>query len=163
MANIVRSFRVKSAKNQRGFRRFLTKIENNPPKGLDKLAETIDKEVWTEVDCLACANCCKTMSPTFTPKDLKRIAPHFNMTIAEFKEKWLYKDKIGDWMNTSQPCQFLKSDNKCSIYEIRPDDCRGFPHLTRRRMPDYIHVHKQNIAYCPATLKMVEKMKERLG
>ena len=29
-----------------------------------------------------------------------------------------------------------------------------------KRMKDYAHVHKQNIEYCPATYKMVEKMIE---
>ena len=62
-------------------------------------------------------------------------------------------------MNTSNPCQFLNlEDNKCSIYEVRPVDCAGFPHLSKKKKVDYIHVHKQNIEYCPATFKMVEKM-----
>jgi hypothetical protein len=29
-------------------------------------------------------------------------------------------------------------------------------------MKDYIHVHNQNIEYCPATYKWVEKLKERI-
>ncbi len=104
------------------------------------------------------------MSPTFTPKDIKRIAAHFEMSAQAFKDKWLYYDKKdGDWMNTSQPCQFLNlKNNKCSIYEIRPADCSGFPHLTKKKMVDYIHVHQQNIEYCPATYNMVERMMEKL-
>ena len=145
-------------------KRFLGKIEKNPPKGLDKLAEKIDAEVWKEIDCLSCANCCKKMSPTFTVKDIKRIATHFEITPNEFKEKWLFFDKKDkDWMNTSQPCQFLNStSNMCSIYEVRPDDCAGFPHLKKKKMVEYIHVHQQNISYCPATYKMVEKMQAAL-
>ena len=83
------------------------------------------------------------------------------MTEKAFKEKWLYYDaKDGDWMNRQQPCQFLDlSTNMCTIYAVRPADCAGFPHLTKKKMTDYMHVHKQNIAYCPATYKMVEKMK----
>lgn len=128
------------------------------------MAAAIDAEVWQEVDCLSCANCCKTMSPTFTNKDIKRIANHFEMTPAEFKEKWLYFDKSeGDWMNVKQPCQFLDlGTNMCSIYEVRPADCAGFPHLKKKKMTDYMHVHKQNVAYCPATFKMVEKMMAKL-
>ena len=82
------------------------------------------------------------------------------MTMKQFKEKWLYKEKSsGDWMNVNRPCQFLnRNDNKCSIYEVRPADCAGFPHLTKKKMVDYIHVHKQNVEYCPATFKMVEKL-----
>lgn len=159
----LRSFKQKVRNHRRAFRRFLTKLENKPPRGLDKLSVEVDKEVWQETDCLTCANCCKTMSPTFTGKDVKRISQHLGMTEKAFREKWLYKDRNGDWMNKKQPCQFLNlKDNKCSIYAVRPRDCAGFPHHTKRRMVDYMHVFKQNVEYCPATYKLVEKMKERL-
>jgi Fe-S-cluster containining protein len=150
--------------NKKALRYFLTKIENNPPKNLDEIADKIDKELWAETNCLSCANCCKTMTPTYTFQDMKRISAHFNMKIKEFKAKWLYRDKKSkDWMNVSTPCQFLDSKtNKCTIYEIRPEDCEGFPHLAKKKMVHYIHVHKQNIKHCPATYRMVEKLKERL-
>lgn len=156
----LRSFKQKLRYHKKTFTRFLSKIEKNPPKNLDKMAIEINEAVWKETDCLSCANCCKTMTPTFTTKDIKRIAAYTEMTVAEFKEKWLYYDKKDkDWMNTKQPCQFLNMQtNMCSIYEVRPEDCVGFPHLTKKKMTDYIHVHKQNINYCPATYKMVEKM-----
>lgn len=35
---------------------------------------------------------------------------------------------------------------------------RRFSHLTKKKMVEYIHVHKQNVQYCPATFSMVEKM-----
>lgn len=150
---------------KRKFRRFLSKLEKNPPKDLDKIAEAVDASVWKEVDCLTCANCCKTMSPTFTVKDIKRISAHLGMKPLAFREKYLYLEKKDkDWMNKQQPCQFLNlNNNMCSIYEVRPADCAGFPHLTKKKMVDYIHVHKQNIQYCPATFKMVEKMKALMG
>lgn len=155
----LRSFKRKVGQERRKMRLFLSRIEKNPPRRLDVIAAAVDKEVWQEVDCLTCANCCKSMTPTFTDKDLKRIAPHFNQTPDQFKEKWLYKDRNGDWMNTKTPCQFLDlKSNMCSIYAIRPEDCAGFPHLAKKKMVDYIHVHKQNVEYCPATFKMVEKM-----
>jgi Fe-S-cluster containining protein len=159
----IRSFKQKARHNKRRFRRFLTKLENNAPRGLEVLTANLEKEVWKETDCLSCANCCKTMTPTFTPKDIKRISAHFSVTPEEFKKKWLYKERgTGDWMNKRQPCQFLNlQDNKCSIYEVRPADCAGFPHLPKK-MKDYAHVHKQNLEYCPATYKIVEKMMESL-
>ncbi|HPG12343.1 MAG TPA: YkgJ family cysteine cluster protein [Chitinophagaceae bacterium] len=159
-----RSFKQKVRHNKKKFKRFLSKLEKKAPKGIEKLTADLEKEVWQEVDCLTCANCCKTMTPTFTPEDIKRISAHFEMTPKKFKKKWLYKEKgSGDWMNTKQPCQFLNlEDNKCSIYEIRPADCSGFPHLPKK-MKHYAHVHKQNISYCPATYKIVEKMIKAIG
>ena len=159
----LRSFKQKVRYNKKGLKSFLTKVLKDQPRGLDKLAASLEKEVWKDVDCLSCANCCKTMSPTYTQTDIKRISKHFNQTPAAFTKKWLRKDRTGDIMNKTEPCQFLDlKDNKCSIYAIRPLDCSGFPHLRKKKMVDYIHVHKQNIDYCPATYKLVEKMQESL-
>jgi len=46
------------------------------------------------------------------------------------------------------------------VYEVRPADCAGFPHLTKKRIVDYIHIHKQNLDECPATFRLIEKMNE---
>ena len=159
------SFKRLMNKNRRRFRYYLTRLETMKPKGLDKLSVELDKEVWAETDCLSCANCCKRMTPTFTKEDIKRISDHFKQTPQEFTDKWLYKERgTGDMMNKKQPCQFLNlKDNKCSIYEIRPVDCSGFPHHTKKHFTEWVHVYKQNVEYCPATYKLVEKMMERVG
>jgi hypothetical protein len=155
----LRSFRKKVTLHKRKLKLFLTRLGKKPPKALDDWAIQVDKEVWHETDCLSCANCCKTMSPTYTPEDQRRISKHLGMTVNEFKKKYLYKDEINDWLNVQQPCQFLDlKTNMCGIYEIRPADCAGFPHLTRKKMKEYVHVHHQNLSYCPATYRMVEKM-----
>lgn len=158
---LLRSFKQKIKKRKKILRLFLSRIEKNPPKKLDVLVEKLEKEVWAEIDCLSCANCCKSMSPTFTQKDMIRIAKHLELTVAEFKTKWLRKERgTGDWINKKMPCQFLAlKSNKCNIYEVRPRDCSGFPHLPKKKMVEYLHVHKQNVEFCPATANMVEKMK----
>ncbi|MBY0480370.1 MAG: YkgJ family cysteine cluster protein [Chitinophagaceae bacterium] len=159
----LRSFKQKVRHHQKAFKRYLGALAKNPPKDLDKTAAKIDTEVWQEIDCLSCANCCKKMTPTFTTKDIKRISTHLEMSADEFIDKWLvYEKDDKDWINKKQPCQFLsKETHMCSIYEVRPSDCSGFPHLKKKDMPSYMHWHQQNISYCPATFKMVEKMIER--
>ncbi|MFT3981515.1 MAG: YkgJ family cysteine cluster protein [Ferruginibacter sp.] len=145
--------------NRKAYRRFLTKAEKRDSKAIDNAAPELEKEVWQNIDCLACSNCCRKMTPTFTREDIKRISAHFGQTPAEFKAQWLERDKNNDWVNKIQPCQFLNlKTNMCSIYEIRPVDCAGFPHLSKRKFQEYAHVHKQNIEYCPATLAMVQKL-----
>jgi len=75
---------------------------------------------------------------------------------------YLLKDRTGDWMNVKQPCQFLDmKTHKCSIYAVRPSDCSGFPHLSKKKVEEYIHVHHQNIEFCPATFNMVERMMQQ--
>ncbi len=103
------------------------------------------------------------MSPTYTRSDMVRISAHVGMSLAAFQNKYLTKDRQGDWVNRVQPCQFLNlDDNKCSIYEVRPRDCAGFPHHTKKRMVDYMHVYKQNIELCPATYRFVEIMRRKV-
>jgi Fe-S-cluster containining protein len=145
-------------------RLFLTSLEKKTPRSLDRMVLEADKSTWVKTDCLHCANCCKTMSPTYTRTDMKRISSHLGMTVRTFKKKWLEKDKGGDWLNKSLPCQFLDlNTNMCTIYDVRPRDCAGFPHHTRKRMVEFMHVHKQNIATCPATYRMVERLMEKVS
>jgi Fe-S-cluster containining protein len=161
----LRSFRQIVLHNKRRMRGFLSRLEKNPPRGLDQLKLEADKQVWQHTDCLECANCCKTMSPTYTREDVRRISGYLGMSEAAFRTKWLYKDKTGDWMNVKKPCQFLDlRTNLCSIYAVRPRDCAGFPHHTKKKMnADYIHMYKQNVEYCPATYRLVEAVMEKLN
>jgi len=159
----LRSFRQIARQNKKRIRSFLTRLEKKTPRGLDPIAKESDKAVWLGTNCLDCANCCKTMSPTYTSKDVIRISTYLDMTQKDFREKWLRKDKTGDWVNVSKPCQFLDpQSNMCKIYPVRPEDCAGFPHHTKKRMLDYMHVFKQNIEYCPATYRMVEEIAKRV-
>jgi Fe-S-cluster containining protein len=159
----LRSFRQIVRNNKRRIKGFLTRLKNNPPRGLDTLKIEADKHAWAQTDCLDCANCCKTMSPTYTKKDVKRISSHLGMTEKAFREKWLYKDRTGDWMNVKQPCQFLDLEtNMCNIYAVRPADCAGFPHHMKRKMVEYMHMYQQNIEYCPATYRLVEYINDKL-
>jgi Fe-S-cluster containining protein len=159
----LRAFRQKARHHKKSFRSFLTRLQKHTPRGIDEMVKGIEKEIWKVVGCTGCANCCKQMSPTYTAKDIRRIARHLQMTPASFKLKWLNKDRSGDWVNRSTPCQFLDlSTNMCGIYAVRPTDCAGFPHLSKRRFKEYVHVHKQNIELCPATFRMVEKLLSEL-
>lgn len=162
MSLSLRSFKYKVRIRKTALRRFLTKLEKNPPKKLDSLTALAEHTIWKEINCLSCANCCKQMTPTYTAKDIKRIAAHLGMPVKAFKDKWLYQETgTGDWLNRSTPCQFLDlKTNLCTIYDVRPADCAGFPHLARRKMVEFMHVHKQNLELCPATYRMVEKMME---
>ncbi len=114
----LKKFKKKFESNKRILRHFITRTENKPPVNLDIVSEKIDKEVWAQVNCISCANCCKAMTPTYTYQDIKRIAAHHGMRRKDFKDKWLYFDKKeNEWMNKSRPCQFLDlKSNMCSIY-----------------------------------------------
>lgn len=140
----------------------MTKTINKNPKGIIAITPVVEKEVWAEINCITCGNCCKKMTPTFTGLDIRRIAKHFNESPESFIEKWL-KRSDGDYVNVNQPCQFLdRKTNLCTIYEIRPVDCAGFPHLSKKPFATFAHIHNQNINYCRATYTFAENLKARL-
>lgn len=141
---------------------FLEKLDEIVPEDMPRLVAEEDITVWNEVDCTACANCCKTMTPTFRKSDVVRIAAHLGMTPKEFALKWLHKEEdTGDWVNTTQPCQFL-ADNKCSIYEVRPKDCAEFPHHNKKPFDAYNDTFAQNVHRCPATFMLVDRLRKRV-
>ena len=160
----LKSFKIKAGKNKKVYTTFLKGLHNRPEtKKIDKLARELDKEAFEKIDCLSCGNCCKTMTPTFLTADIKRISKHLKITAKEFEVKYLEKDKK-EWVNTKQPCQFLGSDNKCSIYEIRPKDCRGFPH-THVANPGFVGASKTNREFfwrCPIVYHVVDNVYKRV-
>lgn len=158
----LKAFRKKASAKKAKRTAFLQKLDDIVPEDMPKLVTEVDATVWRDVDCTTCANCCKTMTPTFTPKDIKRISAHVGMTVAEFKEKWLHKEEdTGDWVNDNQPCQFLVND-MCSIYEVRPRDCAEFPHHYKRPFDMYNDTFIQNLHRCPATFTLVERLEQRV-
>lgn len=162
---ILKDLKKDFEKNKKQFRSFINRQENKLDESDLPLVKKAEKYAWTKVNCLDCANCCKTMSPVYTKEDITRISAHLKMTSAEFKKKWLQFDKKDrTWMNTGRPCQFLDlKTNKCTIYKVRPAACAEFPHLTKMPFKDYLYIHKQNIEYCPATFEMIKKLKSLLA
>ena len=56
--------RASEEKNKKLF----TKLKRTKPKDLDKNLHQFHKEAFEKIDCLTCANCCKTTSPIFYQK-----------------------------------------------------------------------------------------------
>jgi hypothetical protein len=158
----LKKFKARALRKKKGLSAFLKKLDKVVPQDMAKLVAEQDAKVWKEVDCTECANCCKTMTPTFSKSDVVRIAKHLEMTPKDFMQKWLHKEKkSGDWVNTTQPCQFLV-DNKCSIYDVRPKDCAEFPHHNKKPFDLYNDTFKGNLTRCPATLQLIDRLKKKV-
>ncbi len=151
------------AQNQHNeHQQFLNRIKKKKPKNLDTIAQEVHSEVFNEIDCLTCANCCKTTGPLFIEKDIERIAKHLKLKPGAFIEQYLCKDEEGDWVLKTVPCSFLDSENYCLIYEVRPKACREFPHTDRRKLWQINHLTIKNTKICPAAYEVIERMKGRI-
>lgn len=141
---------------------FFIKLKKKPPKQLDYLMQELHDEAFKRTDCLDCANCCKTTGPLFTDKDIVRIAKHFKMKQQHFIDTYLRVDEDNDYVLQSVPCPFLGADNYCSIYDVRPKACSGFPHTDRKKFHQISNLTLKNVAICPAAFNIVEAMKRRI-
>lgn len=143
-------------------RKFLAGLKKKAPKDLDKVVQEVHREVFLEIDCTQCANCCRNLGPLFTEADITRISKHFRMKLPAFEEAFLRTDEDGDKVFQAMPCPFLGDDNLCSIYDVRPKACREFPHTDRKKIYQINNLTIKNTLFCPAAYLFVEKLKNRL-
>lgn len=143
-------------------KKYLAKIKRKPPKKLDEQMLEIHHEVFEKINCLDCANCCKTTGPLFTQKDIERLAKLFRLKPNQFIDKYLKIDEEKDYVLQTLPCPFLGADNLCSIYENRPKACREYPHTDRKKIYQINHLTLKNTLICPAAYEVVEKMMEKI-
>ena len=158
----VKRYEELARQKQGEHRKFLAQLKKKAPKNLDKIVQQVHNEVFQEIDCVQCANCCKTLGPDFTEQDITRIAKHFRMKLPAFEEMYLQVDEDGDKVFKSMPCPFLGPDNLCDIYDVRPKACAAFPHTDRKKIYQINHLTIKNTLFCPAAYLFVEKLKDRI-
>jgi Fe-S-cluster containining protein len=120
------------------------------------------KAVFKELDCLECANCCKTTSPIFLQEDIGRISSYLKIKVGHFISKYLEMDEDGDFVLQKAPCAFLAEDNKCKIYDVRPKACSEYPHTNRKNMIEILDITLENTVVCPAVNEIVKRMRSKL-
>ncbi|MDN5204650.1 YkgJ family cysteine cluster protein [Fulvivirgaceae bacterium BMA10] len=141
-------------------RRLIKSIKKKKYKNLDKTFRDLHEEVFEEIDCLTCANCCKTTSPIFYQMDIERVAKSLRSKPSAFIDEYLRIDEDGDDVLKQSPCPFLGNDNKCIVYDSRPTACREYPHTNRKRMYQILNLTLKNSMVCPAVLEIFERLKK---
>ena len=136
----------------------LNKLVKGNRKKIDDFFHQEHISVFKKIDCLVCANCCKTTSPIFRDIDIKRIAKRLRVSEKEFISKNLRMDEENDYVLKSSPCLFLDDDNTCQIYEDRPLACREYPHTDRKNMYQIMNLTAINSTICPAVALIVNKI-----
>lgn len=153
-------FNNESQKKAPENKKFLQRLKQRDPRVVDDAFHTVHENVFEKIDCLTCANCCKTTSPIFYQNDIERIAKFLRLRPGEFIEKYLRIDEDNDYVLKSSPCVFLDRENYCSIYEARPKACREYPHTDRKKMVQIMDLTYRNTLVCPAVAEMVERLKK---
>jgi Fe-S-cluster containining protein len=157
----LQAFRNKAAATISETKNIFKKLKKVKPKALDQAFKNAHQETFAEIDCLKCANCCKTTGPLFTAADINRLSKHFKLKPAQFIDDYLRVDEDGDYVLQTLPCPFLGADNYCSVYESRPKACRQFPHTDRNKMHQILNLTQKNVAVCPAVFQITRKINQQ--
>jgi Fe-S-cluster containining protein len=147
------------------FRDFLKHHTELNSAEVDRLVFGISERVWKTIDCTACGNCCRAVSPTLKDDDVERMACHVGMTGSEFSSKHLKPAESGEaspWIMRERPCPFLR-DNRCSVYEHRPADCRDYPYLDKPSFTSRTLAMIGRLCECPAVFEVWEQLKVATG
>lgn len=111
-----------------------------------------------EIDCLSCGNCCRSLGPRITDKDVDRLAKHLRMKAVDFVTQYLRTDEDGDMVFKTMPCPFLGVDNYCAVYENRPKACREYPHTDRKKFYQIYMLSVENASTCPIVYKVLQDL-----
>lgn len=125
---------------------------------MDNIVHQLHLDISNKIDCLSCANCCRTLGPAIYDKDIERIAKALRQKPSEVIDTYLKVDEDGDYVFRSMPCPFLMPDNYCSIYEFRPKACREYPHTDRRRFEQIYRLTVTNSSTCPIAYEVLTEL-----
>lgn len=129
--------------------------------GMDSIIHQIHHKVTQKTDCLQCANCCRTLGPRITDKDLERMSKALRMKTNDVMERYLRTDEDNDMVFKTMPCPFLGDDNYCAIYENRPKACREYPHTDRKKFVQIYSLTMTNAETCPIAFEVMEEIQQR--
>lgn len=156
LTDLVQIRRLGEKKRDENFRlRLELKRRTYPERRLVRIA----REIAEQIDCTACANCCRVATVKVNERDAEKLARALGVNRDRFLSEYTQQDEQEGRILNRGPsgCVFLQG-NLCSVYEARPRTCVNFPHLARGpgslwsrlwQMPD-------RACYCPIVYNSLE-------
>lgn len=151
---------ILSNQSKKENQKFFQGINKKKMRMLDEKVHQLHEQIFEEIDCLECANCCRSLGPRITDKDIERMAKSLKKKVAVFIDEYLQIDEDGDYVFQSMPCPFLLPDNYCMIYEARPKACREYPHTDRAKFLQISKLTIKNSETCPAVYEILERLRK---
>ena len=143
------------------FRTFL-KIGGISSRRVDSIVHRLYREISSQIDCEACANCCRDAQPVLDQEDIERLSTGLGISITQFRDQYLVKDEEARKYRFSKtPCPFLK-DNACSCYAHRPANCISYPHLHKKDFTSRTINVICNCSVCPIVYNVYEGLKREV-
>lgn len=142
------------------FRSFLKGCNDNE---IDDKVYALNEIIAPKIDCTQCGNCCRAYMISLDSEDVKRLSAHINIDSDKFSKTYLETSQEESMQVFNKiPCHFLQ-ENKCTVYEGRPQDCRDFPHLHKPAFTLRLFSMISYYAICPIVYNVMEELKKETG
>ena len=159
---LLRDWRANAARRENVHYRFLRSLKMRDRAPVDAVAQRVHADVFAQIDCTRCANCCKTAAVSLDDDDIDRIAAHRGVERDAFIAAYLQPYPVeGRYHMNAQPCPLLGADDRCTVYAVRPECCRSYPNTDREGFATRTYQHASNATICPAVYHIVERMRRR--
>lgn len=133
---------------------------------VERKLKAIAQDVEARIDCLQCANCCRTATARLADREIDRVAKAAGMKRDRFLRECteMTADEGRILRRTEAGCVFLNG-NECLVYEGRPASCEDFPHLVRGpgSLMHRMWAMPERATYCPITYNTLEEWKDEVG
>ena len=145
------------------FRRYITAHHHR----VDQL-QVLAEEIQQQIDCTACANCCRYSVVTVNRSEIENIALYLQMEPEEVNRQYMAPDPDARTTrvvrSTKDGCIFLDG-NLCTIYEARPKACRDFPYVAHgnRSLGGRVSSLCKWASLCPIIYNALEGYKRLIG
>ena len=63
----------------------------------------------------------------------------------------------------TKPCPLLGEDNKCTVYDVRPETCKEYPYTHKKDLVFSTISRANHALVCPAAFAIVEEMKNQIS
>ena len=98
---------LKQAKlNKKAIIRQTKRLRKMRKGAVDDLIHPLNDAAFEKVDCLACANCCKSIPPIVNKTDAKRISKFLGLKVTVFKEDYMKTETVAEFARLSKPRVF---------------------------------------------------------
>ena len=157
--NKVEYYAQKKSKKNSKFRVWLKMHVD--PEDLDKQFHTLHNELFENYDCSQCRNCCKEYPGTFKENELDKVSKHLDMTIEDFKKKYIKDEKEnGSYVTKNIPCDFLMENGDCMLGKSKPISCIQYPFTNQPDRMFSLYSFLQATFVCPVAYEICERLKE---
>ncbi len=130
---------------------------------IDTIVHRLDKEIRSQIDCQKCGNCCNSLSPSLSEKEIERLSVVLGCSQPDFEKQYIEIDASdGAKCLKGTPCGLLNGTS-CTVYTDRPEACKSYPFT---QLPNFVNRTLgviSNYGVCPIVFNLYERLKVELA